>query len=85
MGPNLNTGTVDLVASAIYPNPVQDVLNITNSDELQSVTIYNLMGQQVLSATTNLSTIDMSHLTSGAYLVKLSSDNATKTLKVIKN
>ena len=83
-GPDLNTGSVDLVASAIYPNPVQDVLNITNSDELQSVTIYNLMGQQVLSATTNLSTIDMSHLTSGAYLVKLSSDNATKTLKVIK-
>ena len=60
-------------------------LNIKTTEELTSVTVYNVMGQEVLSTSHNLSQIDMSGLSNGAYLVKLNGATFTETLKIIKN
>ena len=65
----------------VYPNPVKDHLTV-KAENLQSVEVYNLMGQQVL--TTTMSTIDMSGLYQGVYFVRITSDGKTVTKRVVK-
>jgi hypothetical protein len=45
-----------------------------------------LVGQEVMTKAVNAnqSQIDMSHLSAGTYLVKVTADNQVKTIKVIK-
>ena len=48
--------------------------------------MYNMLGQEVLSATPNAvdSDLDMSSLQTGTYFVKVTIANVTKTIRVIK-
>lgn len=72
---------------SIYPNPVKDVLNISHSKNIDSVEIFNILGQKVLAKSINNTqdVVSMQELTSGTYLVKVTSENEVKTIKVIKN
>ncbi len=69
-----------------YPNPVKNVLNLSYSQEMTSVAVFNLLGQQVLSKSLNNSNaqVDMSVLPQGTYLVKVMVDNQIKTIKIVK-
>ena len=69
-----------------YPNPVQDVLKLSYNQNITNVAVYNLLGQQVLTTNVNATKgqIDMSNLATGTYLVKVNTENAVKTIKVIK-
>jgi hypothetical protein len=69
-----------------YPNPVKDVLNISYSASIQNVKVINLIGQQVRFQEFNATngSIDLSNLPSGAYMVKVTTENGEKTIKVIK-
>ena len=69
-----------------YPNPVNDILNISYNKNVTGVAVYNLLGQEVLSktSTSSINQIDMSQLPNGVYMVKVSADNQVKTIKVIK-
>jgi hypothetical protein len=69
-----------------YPNPVNDVLNLSYTSEISSVEVYNKLGQNVKSAVLSGTQVkvDMSNLTSGSYIVKVTSDGITKSLKIIK-
>lgn len=69
-----------------YPNPVNDKLNIQAKERINSVVIYNVLGQQVYSANVDAlqSTIDMSRMASGAYFVKVNINGTEGTVKVIK-
>ena len=69
------------------PNPVSDILNLTNVYPINSVTIINALGQHISSQSYDSKSIqiDMSGLMSGIYMVKVSSDNNTKTIKIIKD
>jgi hypothetical protein len=44
------------------------------------------LGQEVFSktATTNISQIDLSNLSKGAYMVKVASEDLVKTIKIVK-
>jgi len=70
----------------IYPNPVNDILNISFELEISSVAIYNLLGQEVFSKSinTNETTIDVSNLSAGTYLLRVKSNDTVETIKVIK-
>ena len=48
------------------------------------IEIYELKGQKVMTLNSNFSSIDISNLSSGLYLVKLSLVNSFKILKLIK-
>jgi hypothetical protein len=50
------------------------------------VSVFNLLGQEVITSATNAnqSQINMSALSPGTYLVKVTADNQVKTIKVIK-
>jgi hypothetical protein len=69
-----------------YPNPVKDVLNISNSTVISKVQVVNLLGQEMIVKSMNETQgqVDMSQLSTGTYLVKVTSDNQVKTIKVIK-
>lgn len=69
-----------------YPNPVKNVLNLSYSQEMTSVAVFNLLGQQVIAKSLNNSNaqVDMSGLPQGTYLVKVIVDNQVKTIKIVK-
>lgn len=69
-----------------YPNPVKEMFNMTYTSEITSVSVRNLLGQQVFTTQPNhrVATIDMSGLAKGAYLVTITAGNYVKTIKVIK-
>jgi len=71
---------------SVYPNPVKDVLNIQSKANVESVVIYDILGKVVLSTRPDAVSpaIDMSGLTSGAYMVNVTIDGTSKTVKVIK-
>ena len=73
-------------AFTFYPNPVTNILHLQYSDTILSVTVFNLLGQEVLIKTVNASQsqIDMSDLTAGIYIVKVSIDGLEKVIKVNK-
>ncbi len=80
----LGTSTLHTNTFNYYPNPVKNILNI-NTQNISNVAVFNLLGQQVATkAAANNTQIDMSNLSSGTYLVKVTADNQVKTIKVVK-
>ena len=70
----------------IYPNPVDDVLNLnTKQDtEVYSLTVYNLLGQQEQTTTNPTKTVDVSSLKTGNYIVKVVTDKGVSSSKFVK-
>jgi alpha-tubulin suppressor-like RCC1 family protein len=66
----------------VFPNPVRDVLNIETDLDIQSVEIYNIQGQKVLSS--NQKQINVSDLAAGMYMVQIQDvENNIATKKVV--
>ncbi|RZJ33351.1 MAG: T9SS type A sorting domain-containing protein [Flavobacterium sp.] len=70
----------------LYPNPAKNVFNLKpkNGVQVQSVSIYNLLGQLLIISTGNTEIIDVSELKTGNYLVKVKSNKGMATTKIIK-
>ncbi|MCX8523387.1 choice-of-anchor J domain-containing protein [Chryseobacterium formosus] len=66
----------------VYPNPVSDILNINSDSKIKSVKIYDLSGKNVLE--TEKSSINVSGLTSGTYIVTAQTENGIQSSKIIK-
>jgi hypothetical protein len=81
-------GSEDFAAGSLnyYPNPVKDVFTVSCEGEITAVTVYNMLGQEVMRGAlrTNDVVMDMSKLQAGTYIIKVASVHAAKTLKVIK-
>lgn len=71
---------------SVYPNPVQDVLNIKSAAAVNEVVVYDILGKVVLQSHPDAisPSINMSGLNAGAYMVKVTIDGVSKTTKVIK-
>ncbi|GEM_PF-995860 len=76
---------VNTLEVSIYPNPTQDLFRVNlKADVLESVAIYNHVGQQIKEVTTK--EINLSNLPKGIYFVKITSQSGKMTTKkVIKN
>lgn len=86
-GPDvLGTEAFENDVFAVYPNPVQDVLNIASKTEVEKVTVYDILGKVVLQATPGVVSpqINMSALPSGTYMVKVTIGKNSKVVKVLK-
>ncbi len=70
----------------IYPNPVENILIINTSLSNYSVAIYNIQGQLMneIKNISEIQTVDYSDYSSGIYLMRITSEGATKTFKVVK-
>lgn len=69
----------------LYPNPVQNVINISRSDDRNApFKIFNLLGQQVKSGILEQKEINVSNLKEGIYIFELNEGQKTRTKKFIK-
>jgi hypothetical protein len=85
--PVTGLSTTELETVGIYPNPANNSLSITTTNNIQNITIYNSLGQVVLTASpnANIVNIDIADLPMGFYTVK-SSINGVETInKLVKN
>lgn len=72
------------IASKIYPNPCNDVLNIeTASKNKLMSSVYDLAGRQVI-APSHQNNIDVSSLTAGFYLLRLNTEDGQQTATFVK-
>lgn len=73
----------------IYPIPANNVLNIRANGGIlvSSVNIYNTLAQLVMVVPNakGVSAIDISHLKSGNYFIKINSDKGTTNARFVKN
>jgi len=83
---SLGNNSFDNANFSYYPNPVKNTLNLSYNKEISNVDVFNLLGQKVSSNKVNANDaqIDMSNVSKGAYMVKVTSDTEVKTIKVIK-
>lgn len=79
------------IGTIIYPNPVQDVLNIRLLDDIKSleyVEILSMEGIVILKASINaessLTQLNISELNSGIYFCHIKSTTLNETIKFIK-
>lgn len=83
------TASVDDIFSSkvsVYPNPAKESVTITSQVELNKVEVFNLLGKQVIKTSTlNNNILDVSSLSKGVYLMKLTSGDSVATRKLIKN
>tara|TARA_A100000171_G_scaffold53133_1_gene77538 strand:- start:27212 stop:31114 length:3903 start_codon:yes stop_codon:yes gene_type:complete len=80
-------GTNDFATETftMYPNPVQDVLNVANSELIEYVTVYDYTGKKVNQVLINNTEgqVDMSALSSGLYMLEVKTALSKKVVKVI--
>jgi len=80
----LSNDEFQVVDFSLYPNPTTTgFVTITNRNSAPiSVEVYDLVGKQVISNTIT-NELNVSSLTSGMYIVKLSQNNTTVTKKLV--
>ncbi|WP_299549272.1 T9SS type A sorting domain-containing protein [Seonamhaeicola sp.] len=86
-----NNVTLGVEANAIenfslYPRVVKDALWFKAQEPVDTMTVYNMMGQEVLSIQPNLasSRVLLTELTTGLYIVKVKVGDAIGSYKIIK-
>lgn len=83
----LNTRSFENFDLTVYPNPTSYLWNIsTNNQIISLVEVFDMMGKRVISKrpqSTSLQ-IDSSILVPGVYIIKITSDKASTTQKLIK-
>ena len=82
----LGTNNVSQTSITHYPNPVENILYLNSKDAIDSVAIYTITGQKVSNVTfnENRNEVNLSNLSSGLYLVKVSSNGSVENFKVVK-
>ena len=70
----------------IYPNPTQDILNLSANNTIENVSVFSLLGQKVMetSIDQNKASINTAHLSPGVYLMNVIIEGKSATYKFIK-
>ncbi len=71
---------------SMYPNPAKNSVTFNSTENIEKISIYSILGNEVLSVNVENQTkdLDISHLSSGTYLAKVKTANNAQTLKLIK-
>lgn len=78
-----NNNNLDVL---VYPNPVKNILNIQNPENLSfdKITITDLTGKKVLEQKTISNAVNVEKLQSGMYLLQITSEGKNSVTKFIK-
>ncbi|MEO8233943.1 MAG: M4 family metallopeptidase [Flavobacterium sp.] len=77
--------SVEALSFNLYPNPVENMLNISVIDNRKATyRIYNMIGQDVKSGNLNQNEINVSNLESGLYIFEVNDGEKTITKKFVK-
>lgn len=82
----LSTSDFETSTISFYPNPTKDYVNISSENAIEQITIFNLLGQEVLSKQVDVQefVLDISNLSSGTYVANLISLGKSKSIKLVK-
>ncbi len=86
----LATASFDWNSIAIYPNPSSGIYTITtNNFPLEKIEVYDVTGKIIntennIQISNNSSVLNLTHVSSGLYFVKITVNNQTTTKKIIK-
>ena len=85
------TDTIDCVnefslKSEIYPNPVNNTLTISAEEDIQSISIYNILSVKVMEMAINNkeAVLDLSNLEAGVYMIEILGKNEKSIKTFIK-
>jgi Outer membrane protein Omp28/Secretion system C-terminal sorting domain len=71
------------LAILLSPNPATNMLNVQTDETLLQIDAFNLQGKQVFMQKNPSQRIDVSDWKSGVYLVRVTTRNGTKAVKVV--
>lgn len=83
---NLTTSTSQKQKFIYYPNPTFNSINFSGSENIQSIAAYSMIGQLLKTEKVNATTttFDISDFPTGNYLLKVVTENESKTIKIFK-
>ncbi|MFZ4105946.1 T9SS type A sorting domain-containing protein [Flavobacterium sp.] len=83
---NLSNSNFDMVGLEYFPNPVINNLNLLYTQAIDSITIYNIIGQQIkfLEPNSPSTLIDMNTFPEGNYILQIESNGKNKVIKISK-
>jgi len=70
----------------IYPNPVQNILNLKSDLKIEKIELFDLNGKKVQSVKPNANDakININHFSSGVYILKTTVEGKTSSQKIVK-
>lgn len=80
----LSNNTFDTNQSLAYPNPIRDLLYLSNPSTAK-ITLSDMRGRMVLSQVNPSQTMDVSGLENGLYLLEIQTEKGTQIQKILKN
>ena len=82
----LSTFTIKKSDIIFYPNPVKNTLTLSNSESVEKIEIFNTLGQSVLMQEVNALevSLNVSSLAVGNYIAIVKTNNASESIKFIK-
>ena len=82
---SMNTQNNEIAGLKVYPNPVSNgVLQIeSNANTLKTIALFDVLGKQVLTTSTENSTINVSNLKGGIYILKITEAGKTAVSKLV--
>jgi len=82
----LTRNSFDDIQFSFYPNPTSNVLYLKYGNTISTVRVNNVLGQEVYVKSVNAKegVVEFSDLPSGNYIVKISSGDLVKIIKIIK-
>ncbi len=81
----LQTQNNEIAGLKVYPNPVSNgVLHVeSNLNTERIISLYDVLGKEVIKTTTSNTTINIANLNSGIYFVKITEGGKTATKKLV--
>jgi len=82
----LGTDDNQIAGFSYYPNPADETINLSALDNIDDVVLYNILGQEVIDLSVDaVSTqINVSNLSTGTYIMKVTVGDQIGTYKVLK-
>jgi len=83
---NLGLDSSNAFSMSLYPSPAKNELKISAENKIDTASIYNILGRKVKSFSVNAKTssLDVSSLSTGIYILKYTSNNVVGSMKFIK-
>ena len=82
----LGVSEFDIADFKVFPNPSNDNWNISGNTEITKVSVFDILGKEVMTLTPNRNEaiIEASNLGTGIYFAKIEGVKGNKTLKLIR-
>lgn len=83
-GNSVGINETDAVEFQLYPNPTNNIINITTAATIETLTVYNLQGQSLIEVKSNIKQLELSNLAQGAYIIQMKTAEGFARRTIVK-